>query len=119
VRPIFYSWANISNPDIKVPPAWGGEFELMSVMIYRSGSGGKDDEEGNRLPVTVVKNTGENHSQGSRITSMDAMQVAYRYCKPRGFARKAYTSCPTPDPTGVTSLVFLDRLCDGITDCPG
>ena len=88
------------------------------MMTYASGSGGKEDAVGNRLPVTVIKNTGEEHGQGNRITSMDAMQVAYQYCKPRQFARKAYTSCPTADPTGVTTLLFLDRICDGITDCP-
>ena len=90
---------------IRAPANWGGDFDIESVLIYKSGTGGKYVK-GEEQPVTVVKNTGEKHAQGVRITTMDALQAAYRYCKPRGFDRKETVNCPTLDPTGVTRLVF-------------
>ena len=85
--------------------------------MYRSEAGGKTVE-GVRLPVTVSKLTGKRHDQGDRITTMDALQAAFRYCKPRGFHPKETIDCKTPDGAGVIRKVFLNRLCDGYIDCP-
>ena len=100
-----------------MPKEWGGEYEIESVMSYRSGAGGIKVN-GVYQPVTVSKLTGEPHGHGVRISTMDALQTAYRYCKPRGFRPKETIDCLTPDGAGVTRLLFKDRLCDGYVDCP-
>jgi len=99
----------------KTPAEFGGEFELLSVMTYASGVGGKV-RNGIRYPVTIVKSTGKWHGEGKRISTMDALQVFYKYCRIKNTPPKPYGSCKTGDPTGITRLVYNDRICDGVQD---
>jgi len=63
--------------------------------------------------------TGKTFRGGSRLTTMDAMQLLTKYCVPRGVEMKKNADCPRPDPVGIYRKIFWDRICDGIEDCDG
>ena len=90
----------------------GGEFELESVMMYGSTATSMNGD-----PVTTTK-SGDKFYGGTRITSMDAMQIQSRYCLKHGHPMKPTGDCITPDAAGVYKKVFADRICDGKSDCP-
>lgn len=89
---------------------YGHEFEFESVMIYDSFTLDAFHKE---------KKTG--FGEAPRISTSDALQIQYRYCKKRdaNFKYKEYVQCKTPDLAGFIKKVFKDRICDGIIDCPG
>ena len=105
---------------MEVPAKFGGEFDLNSMMMYDSlvsSVGGKY--------VAVTKVGGLHWGPGSRgysnrVTTMDALQLQYRYCVARdaNFKPKEHTTCSSASDVGIHPLVFIDRLCDGVKDCP-
>ena len=103
---------------ITVPSAYGGEFELDSVMTYASTASSSNNQ-----PVTVVKSNHATFVGGKRITTMDALQIQYRYCpsvaQHNTVPSKPHSSCPSVDAMGFNRLIFDDRICDGRSDCNG
>ena len=98
---------------MKMSPEYGGDFQLDSVMMY-----GSYDNSIDRKTVMRTKD-GATFEGGSRITTMDAMQIQARYCLPLGHEMKENANCTLPDAAGVTRRIFGDRICDGRPDCPG
>ena len=97
-----------------VPSAYGGTFEIDSVMTY-----GSMDASSNGQPVTVVRSNSDIFDGGKRITTMDALQIQYRYCPTQTVPSKPYSSCSSVDAMGLNRLIFNDRICDGRSDCNG
>ena len=103
-----------------VPAEFGGQFDLNSMMMYSSGTGANQGE----YSATTVDG-GKWWGPGSRgytdrITTMDALQLQYRYCVARyaNFKPKEHLTCSSVSDVGINPLVFTDRLCDGVSDCP-
>ena len=98
--------------------AWvdhGSPFEVESVMTYCSGCSSNG-----RGPVLVIKQTGGEFANAPRMTTEDALQVQYRYCrKMEGFEFKKNVKCTSKDAAGTRRNVFTDRICDGMMDCNG
>jgi len=83
--------------------------------MYGSTSFAKD----NNVPVAVTK-SGETYSGGSRLSTMDAMQLITKYCIPLGgYTMKENADCPSLDKAGISRKVFHSRFCDGTDDCNG
>ena len=56
---------------------------------------------------------------GERMTTTDALQIQWRYCRAReGFEYKSTKTCTSKDKLGFENRdVFVDRICDGFSDC--
>ena len=60
-----------------------------------------------------------NKSKPNRLTTADALQLQWKYCRNQNnFKYKKTQDCQTKDLLGFQRLVFDDRICDGIADCP-
>ena len=88
------------------------EFEVESVMTYCSFCSAIVKS----VPVLSLKD-GRTFGSGTRVTTSDALQLQWNYCKPRGFEYKPYKECLSTDLLGFKRKVFTDRLCDGVKDC--
>ena len=104
-----------------VPAEFGGEFDLNSMMMYNSDS----TSVGGGRYVALTKEGQKWWGPGSRgynrrISTMDALQLQYRYCVARdpNHKPKEHVTCSSPSDVGIHPLVFIDRLCDGVKDCP-
>ena len=96
----------------------GSIYEPRSVMSY--GSYATSTTSG--VPVALLKDGGQIFD-GERITTEDALQVQWMYCKEQpskfpGFEYTETATCTSQDEVGATRKVFTSRLCDGISDCP-
>jgi len=88
------------------------KFELESVMTYCSYCSATTSE-----PVMTTK-SGVTFGSSNRMTTEDAHQIQWRYCRERtGFSFKEYVSCTSEDNFGYNRKVFVDRICDGQVDC--
>jgi len=90
----------------------GHPFELGSVMTYCSDCSGS--------PAMTLKADGSKWGSHGGITTTDALQVQWLYCRDRSeYEYKSTLACPTADRTGQMLQVFSDRLCDNVKDCYG
>ena len=96
-------WLNTQHP-----------FELESVMTYCSLCSSS-----NQQPVATLKD-GRTFNDGPHMTTTDALQIQYKYCKmpDEDFKYKETVQCGTLDNFGTDKPVFTDRLCDNQADCP-
>lgn len=92
----------------------GSQFEVESIMTYCSGCMSINSATN---PVLTLKN-GDTFESGERLTTSDALQLQWRYCKDRAnFEYKETFDCTSTDVLGFNRKVFSDRLCDGKKDC--
>ena len=88
------------------------DFELASVMMYGSG--------GNSTHPVMTLLDGSTFYDGFRLTTADAKQIQWKYCRNiTGFSYKETVDCTSKDRLGFEREVFKDRICDGRGDCPG
>ena len=89
-------------------------FELESVMTYCSYC-----SSANGHPVATLKD-GRTFDDGPHMTTTDALQIQYKYCKmpDADYKYKETVQCGTLDNFGTNKPVFTDRLCDNQPDCP-
>lgn len=93
----------------------GHPLEIASAMMYSSYAGIADYS-----PSMVLKADGSTWSNHGSMTTTDALQVQYLYCRNTpGFQYKESITCPSADVTGHHFPVFTDRFCDNTPDCPG
>ena len=85
-------------------------------MTFCSECGAKD----RNIPVMTFHN-GKTYGDPLRITTTDSMQVILAYCNDRGdYYKKQTKRCLYEDKVvpGFHREVYIDRICDGIPDCP-
>lgn len=90
----------------------GFPYEIESVMHYCStcGTNGKG-------PVMTYYD-GNFFDSGQFMTTTDALQIQWKYCRNHEIPVKPYENCTSVDRFGFSRPVFRDRICDGRADCP-
>ena len=96
----------------------GGEdqfpYEVTSSMHYCSYCGANSNK-----PVMTYKD-GSTFGSGVLMTTTDALQLQWRYCKDRpNFELKETVYCTSKDKFNVARPIFPDRVCDGQVECAG
>ena len=113
---IYFGW--MSQFTKLTPSSWvdsGHPFELGSVMTYCSNCAGDP-----AMTLLDGISTWGNFETGRALTTTDALQVQWHYCRDRpGYPYKNTMRCTGADPTGQMLEVFTDRLCDNVKDCFG